>query len=196
MKLFYKVLVLAVSAFALSQTASAQVYIGGSLAIASVRQDKVQNVKTTCSKLLSFAPEVGYLYKDNWAFGGRFSIAYATEDNYSGYSVESSEKTSAFSLVPYAAYKALTFGNFSVWTEGSLRIVPSQKYTDGVIGISIAPVLSYELGEHFILRTGLNFAGLSLARNFDRGITTFRLFAGGEGILKVGDITIGAVYRF
>lgn len=196
MKLFYKVLVLAVSAFALSQTASAQVYIGGSLAIASVRQDKVQNVKTTCSKLLSFAPEVGYLYKDNWAFGGRFSIAYATEDNYSGYSVESSEKKSAFSLVPYAAYKALTFGGFSVWAEGSLPIIPSQKYVDGTIGISIVPVLSYELGEHFILRTGLNFAGLSLARNFDKEVTTFGFVAGGDNILKVGDITIGAVYRF
>lgn len=196
MKLLYKVLVLAVSVFALSQTASAQVYIGGSLSMASDRQDKMENEKTTCSSSLSFDPEVGYLYKDNWAFGGRLSIAYINSDTYLGDSVDSSIKRSSFSLVPYAAYKALTFGNFSVWTEGSLRIVPSQKYTDGVIGISIAPVLSYELGEHFILRTGLNFAGLSLARNFDRGITTFRLFAGGEGILKVGDITIGAVYRF
>lgn len=196
MKLFYKVLVLAVSVFALSQTASAQVYIGGSLSMTSYRQDKMENEKTTCSSSLSFDPEVGYLYKDNWAFGGRLSIAYTNSDTYLGDSVDSSNKMSSFSLVPYAAYKALTFGRFSVWTEGSLRIVPSQKHTDGVIGIYIAPVLSYELGEHFILRTGLNFAGLSLARNFDRGITAFRLFAGGDNILKVGDIAVGAVYRF
>jgi len=196
MKLLYKALVLAVSIFAFSQTTSAQVYIGGSLSMASYRQDKMENEKTTCSSSLSFDPEVGYLYKDNWAFGGRLSIAYANSDTYLGHSVDSSNKRYSFSLVPYAAYKALTFGSFSVWTEGSLRIVPSRKYTDGVIGISIAPVLSYELGEHFILRTGLNFAGLSLARNFDRGITAFRLFADGDNILKVGDITIGAVYRF
>ncbi|MCR5244628.1 MAG: porin family protein [Bacteroidales bacterium] len=196
MKLLYKVLVLAVSAFALSQTASAQVYIGGSLSIASVHQDKMDWEETASSNMFSFAPEVGYLYKDNWAFGGRLSFAYASAESFSGYSVESSEKTSAFALVPYTAYRALSFGDFSVWAEGALSIIPAQDNVDGSLGISIAPVLSYELGEHFILRTGLNFAGLSLSRNFDKDVTTFGLVAGGEDILKVGDITIGAVYRF
>ena len=196
MKLFYKVLVLAVSAFALSQTASAQVYIGGSLAIASVRQDKVQNEKTTCTDIYSFAPEVGYLYKDNWAFGGRLSFAYASAESFYGYSVESSEKTSAFALVPYTAYRALSFGDFSVWAEGALSIIPAQDDVDGSLGLSIAPVLSYTLGDHFILRTELNFAGFSLSRNFDKEVTTFGFVAGGDNILKVGDITIGAVYRF
>ena len=196
MKLLYKALVLAASIFAFSQTASAQVYIGGSLSMASVAQDKMENTETTKSSLFSFAPEVGYFYKDNWAFGGRVSIAYASAESFSGYAVESSEKTSAFALVPYTAYRALSFGDFSVWAEGALSIIPAQKYVDGCIGLSVTPVLSYALDDHFILRTGLNFASLSLSRNFDKEITTFGLVAGGEDILKLGDITIGAVYRF
>ncbi|MBR6362744.1 MAG: hypothetical protein IKR88_05620 [Bacteroidales bacterium] len=80
-------------------------------------------------------------------------------------------------------------GDFAVWGEASAHI---QKQ----FGFVMQPVLTYDINEHFLLRTEMNFAGLYWKRDSETKDSSFAFTAGGEDAINLGDLTIGIIYRF
>ena len=60
----------------------------------------------------------------------------------------------------------------------------------------ITPLLTYSVNDHIILKTGLDFAKLSVSGDTN-GTFKFGVSAGGENALNIADdFSIGFVYRF
>lgn len=196
MKLSFKLLVLTVSLFSLSFIANAQAYIGGSISYTKsskdVSFDGYPNF-TRNQTAVFLNPEIGFHVNEKWVIGGRISYRHDSYETFaknqrSSRKVEG-ERSSDFTFIPYSAYKALQFGDFAVWGELSAHISKQFK-------LVMQPVLTYNINEHFLLRTEMNFAGLYWARDSKTNESTFSFTAGGEDALSFGDLTIGIVYRF
>ena len=180
-------LAIVASLMSLSVIASAQVYVGGSIAAS-------YNKSGSDSKTWSFNlnPEVGYFLNDNWAIGGRIAFGRAQTSTLG--TVKGTSTT--FTINPYAAYSPFQYGDFALWAEFGLRFAPKvggASYAS--YGAYAVPVLTYNLGDHFVLKTNLNFAALSVSGTSDGGFA----FAGSANCnrgLSVGDLTIGFVYKF
>lgn len=176
-----------------SIAASAQVYIGGSVG-GSYGKDPSASTKSWSA---SINPEAGYLLNDNWAFGARISYGKSESKVESPYLNKTDTKVSLLTVNPYAAYSAIRFGGFAVWAEAGLQLVPKQNgiaYTKYAAYVS--PVLTYDLSRHFLLKTNLNFAGLTLSGNSNGGFAFSGSFGGDDALSFGDDLSIGFVYRF
>lgn len=188
---FYKILVISFL-LASSFAASAQVYIGGAVGGAYANSPNT----STKSRAVSIKPEAGYILNGNWAFGGRITYGKSESKIESPYLHQTDIDIKPFTINPYAAYSPLRFGDFAVWAEFGLQIAPKQDGVDySTIAVYATPVLTYDLGEHFILKTNLNFAGLSVTKTTDGGFAISGAF-GGDNALSLNDLSIGFVYRF
>ena len=187
MKAFYRKMMLVASIMTLALSASAQIYIGGNIAGAYARSDGGNT-----SWAIGFYPEIGYRHNDNWAFGGRISYGRSEE-----HLVEDSISIKLFTITPYAAYSVLQFGGFNVWAEAGLSLIPEQEgLKSATIGLYLSPVLTYSLADHFLLKTNLNFAGLSIMAS-DHGVFSIACSVGGNNVLIFDDdLSIGFVYLF
>lgn len=77
-------------------------------------------------------------------------------------------------------------------------------------GLYIQPILTYDINEHWILETRLNFLGFNLSGGVDKysvkngdnweweknNTCQFSLNVTGEDVARIGYLTIGAVYKF
>ena len=187
MKKFIVRMILTASLMSLSLAASAQVYVGGGLAGG---YSSSKNANST-SWNFSVRAEAGYMLHDNWAFGARFSYG-KSESRVAEPLFESIDTdVDAFAIRPYAAYCPFRRGDFALWAEFGLVFVPEQgtlHYT--TYGAYVGPVLTYNLNEHLILKTNLDFACLSVSGN-TRGDFNLNGALGGNS-----DLSIGFVYKF
>lgn len=191
MKSFFRKMMLVASIMCLAFSASAQIYIGGNIAGAYASSDGGNT-----SWAIGFYPEVGYRYNDNWAFGGRISYG-RSEEHLNSSLVEDSINIKLFTINPYAAYSVLQFNGFDVWAEAGLSLIPEQEgLKSTTIGLYLSPVLTYSLADHFLLKTNLNFAGLSIVAS-DHGVFSIASSVGGNNVLIFDDdLSIGFVYLF
>ena len=153
-------------------SASAQWYAGGSVAGAYV--------KTNGAEILAFnlSPETGYIFRNRLAVGGRISWGKSNAAISSPGLEYSNAETRAFTLNPF-------------------QLIPEQEGVGKTtVTIYAIPVLTYSLSHHFLLKTGLGFAGLLASTDFDGNYILAGAF-GGDNALKIGDdLSIGFVYRF
>lgn len=172
-------------------SASAQWYAGGSVAGAYV--------KTNGAEIQAFnlSPETGYIFRNRLAVGGRISWGKSNAAISSPGLEYSNAETRAFTLNPYVGWGLVRFGCFAAWVEGGFHLIPEQKGVGKTtVTIYANPVLTYSLSHHFLLKTGLGFAGLLASTDFDGNYILAGAF-GGDNALKIGDdLSIGFVYRF
>lgn len=136
-----KFLVMAVVAI-MSVTASAQVYLGGSL---SFKHDN--DVKTD---VFTIAPEIGYNLNDAWAIGA--------EINYTWFK----DVTNNFTINPYARYTYFKASLVSLFVDGGFELgisAPKEGDSSTVWGIGFKPGVALNLTEKFSLVAHLGFVG-------------------------------------
>lgn len=177
----------------LSFWASAQVYIGGSIAgaYAKVPSENAQ------SWLINVKPEAGYFLKGNLALGGRVSYGKTETMIKDSSHNETNTTINLLTINPYIAFAPFQYEHFSFWAECGIQVTPKQaslSFTS--IGAYVAPALSYSLGEHFLLKAQLDFARLAINYTTDGGYS-FNGFFDSNDVISFGEkLSIGFLYRF
>lgn len=126
-----KVLLFAVMALA-SITASAQFYFGGQVGFSRNATDNVTS--------LIIAPEVGYDFNSQWAFGGVLDYEYRYYDK---------QNLNIFEISPYARYK------FARLAEDKLKF-----FVDCGVGFGVQKATHYDAGfvYHIGFRPGVSYS--------------------------------------
>ena len=177
----------------ISFAASAQIYVGGSIG-GSYGKAESTNAK---SWAIDISPEVGYVFNENWAAGARISYGKSVQEINSQYLDKKTTDVSLFTINPYAVYAPIKFHNFAVCAEMGASLTPKLSGADySIYSVYVTPLLTYSVNDHIILKTGLDFAKLSVAGDTN-GTFKFGVSAGGENALNLAeDFSIGFVYKF
>jgi outer membrane protein len=193
---------------------NAQVFVGGNTGLER-SGGKTDNGTVTNDKPseLSFniSPLAGYFLSDKLAAGAALNLSFTREK--SPGTVESITNESTVGINPFLRYYALTWNDFSVFGQGNMGFSFTRE-TDKVGGtstdgpkttrfyVNIMPGLAYNVSDHFSLETSINVVkfGYSHATEKSGSIknktSEFGIGAGLDDIIKPGDITIGAIYKF
>ena len=177
----------------ISFAASAQIYVGGSIG-GSYAKAESTNAK---SWTIDISPEVGYIFNENWAAGVYISYGKSVQEINSEYLDNKTTNVSLFTINPYAVYAPIKFHNFAVCAEMGASYTPKLSGANySMYSAYITPLLTYSVNDHIILKTGLDFAKLSVSGDTN-GTFKFGVSAGGEKALNIADdFSIGFVYRF
>ena len=177
----------------LSFAASAQIYVGGSIG-GSYGKAESTNAK---SWAIDISPEVGYAFNENWAAGARISYGKSVQEINSQYLDKKTTDVSLFTINPYAVYAPIKFHNFAVCAEIGASLTPKLSGAEySIYSVYVTPLLTYSVNDHIILKTGLDFAKLSVAGDTN-GTFKFGVSAGGDDAFNItDDFSIGFVYRF
>ncbi|WP_455674866.1 porin family protein [Phocaeicola sp.] len=131
--------------------ANAQVYVGGTLGISSVKTDKsTYDVKTTTFKIM---PEVGYELDENWSIGTVVGYEY----NKTG-----DVKINTLNIAPYARYSFLNSDLVRLFVDGGFGFSTSKvKGSDALNSwnVGLKPGLAIKLSDHFCLIAKYGFFG-------------------------------------
>ena len=177
----------------ISFAASAQIYVGGSIG-GSYAKAESTNAK---SWTIDISPEVGYIFNENWAAGARISYGKSVKKIDSQYLDQTSTNVSQFTINPYAVYAPIKFHDFAVCAEMGASYTPKLSGANySLYSLYVTPLLTYSVNDHIILKTGLDFAKLSVSGDTN-GTFKFGVSAGADDVLSVSDnFSIGFVYRF
>ena len=176
-----------------SFAASAQIYVGGSIG-GSYAKAESTNAK---SWTIDISPEVGYIFNGNWAAGARITYGKSVQEINSQYLDKKTTNVSLFTINPYAVYAPIKFHNFAVCAEMGASYTPKLSGANySRYSLYVTPLLTYSVNDHIILKTGLDFAKLSISGDTN-GTFKFGVSAGADDVLSVSDnFSIGFVYRF
>lgn len=193
MKSFIKRILVISFLFTLSYAASAQIYVGGSIG-GSYAKAESTNAK---SWAIDISPEVGYIFNENWAAGVYISYGKSVQEINSEYLDNKTTNVSLFTINPYAVYAPIKFHNFAVCAEMGASYTPKLSEANySFYSLYVTPLLTYSVNDHIILKTGLDFAKLSVSGDTN-GTFKFGVSAGGDNAINItDDFSIGFVYKF
>ena len=177
----------------ISFAASAQIYVGGSIG-GSYAKAESTNAK---SWTINISPEVGYIFNENWAAGARITYGKSVQEINSQYLDKKTTNVSLFTINPYAVYAPIKFHNFAVCAEMGASYSPKLSGANySLYSLYVTPLLTYSVNDHIILKTGLDFAKLSISGDTN-GTFKFGASVGADDVLSISDyFSIGFVYRF
>lgn len=214
-----KVIITLAAIAAISFSADAQVFVGGSAGLGFNGGKTTVNGNSSDNKssfALSIAPNVGYYFADNFLAGARVGIAY---DKTTTPGVISDTKVSSctWALQPYARYRFGEWRSFGLWSEvnagigrqtGKTEVGNISTDSNPVLGwaINVLPVLTYTVNEHLTLETSLSFLTLGYEgsytkdndKTYELTESTFAFGADSSDVFggAVGQIKVGFTYRF
>jgi hypothetical protein len=201
---------------------NAQWFIGGNVGLRVV--DRKSSPSDQMTEIgFDIASKAGYYFNEKLAVGLNFSIGYEYYKRPSGSPASFSIWMDAiqWSACPFVRYSVFTYKKFAVVLEGSTGVggryigsgfdrgddfYPDHQVRFSTLGIrvlNVAPILSYNLSDHFQLEAGLYF--LNLGYNIDiignKGdnkimVHDFNIGFRSSSIISVGSLTIGAIYKF
>ena len=198
-------------------TAQAQYFLGGSFNFSntggSIKSENTTTDKET-STSFGLSPQVGYFLSEDFAVGLGIGINSSREK--SPGDPEVIDKSTGFSIQPFARYYVLDLNKFSLFGEGQLSYSASSSKvetggttTEGpstsTVGFSVFPGVSYDLNEKVSIEAFVN--GFNLSYNHttettDVGDTevkdrtsSFNLGANMDGILTSGAVTVGLIVK-
>ena len=190
-----------------SGNASAQDYIGGSFGFKgnSFRTTVSSTTQTRAHSSINVAPDLGWFIGDKWAIGIRPAIGFNVDratDNARG-------RTFSLEINPYAKYQMLAYNRFGFWAELDPRLYyaltkdETSDIRQTVYGVSLLPVLTYQLNRHISLESRLNLFSLSLlgchavSNGNEADFFNYGLSASTNDVTDtLGDISIGFLYKF
>lgn len=196
-------------------TLNAQIFLGGNIGFSSTG-GSVDNGNTTTDKPTTYSfnisPMMGEFKNEN--------LAYGLVLNFIGGRTESSTvpnltvtTTNTFGIAPFLRYYAVRMNKFSVFGQGNVgfsytgsKTKVGGVSTDGpktnMLYLNIFPGLSYDVSNRLSLETNINilnfgitYTSVKSGNSTDR-TTNFGIGAGLSNIVRIGDITLGAIYKF
>ena len=215
-----KILVTLAAIAALSFSANAQYFVGGSIGLSSdggkYTQDNT-SVKKTSKFNFTIAPNVGYYFADNFLAGVRFGVAL--DKTTTPGLTETVKSEFNWAIQPYARYKFGEWNRFGLWGEVNAGIGrETGKTTTGSVSendypvfnwaINALPVLTFTINEHLCLETSLNFLNLGYEGsctksndsddNYKETDSSFSFGGDSSNVFgsAIGQIKIGFTYKF
>ena len=179
-----KKILMTMVAAVIAVSASAQVYLGGSIGV-GVSKVKNGEEKTTF-KLL---PEIGYGINGNWAVGTVIGWGKGNPVSLEDVSVNSDD--TYFKLSPYVRYTFVHSKFVNVFVDGG---VDYQHYKGGVnnLEVGLTPGVAVNLNRHFSFVTKVGFLGWKNTKNSDLGLDTQAWGASFDN----NHLTFGLYYNF
>ena len=214
-----KVIVTLAAIAAISFSANAQYFVGGTVGLG------FDGGKTTIdgtssdnqSKFnLTVAPNIGYCFADNFLAGVRFGVNY-DKTTTPGVTSDTVASEFAWAIQPYARYRFGEWNRFGLWSEvnagiqretGKTETGSISTKSDPVLGwaINVLPVLTYSIDEHLTLETSLNFLSLGYEgsytkdedKTYEATDASFSFGANSNDVFgsAIGQIKVGFTYKF
>jgi outer membrane protein len=203
--------------FAISTLANAQFFIGGSFSLSTIgghtESGNNENEKNKVTNL-SFQPKAGIFISENFMVGAGVGLSFSNEKIPGD--PEVINRSSTFSLSPFARYYALQFGDFMVFGQGQLSLSTESEETEtagtttngptvNTIGLSAFPGLAYNIGDMVQLEAYINGFNFGITRSTEKieiagtetkDVTTrFGLGANLNNIFSPAWITVGAIIK-
>lgn len=117
--------------------------------------------------MFDIAPEFGWKYNDKWDFG---VSAYFNHDHDHDYGVNMYE----YGAGVFARYNLVQFGDFKVLLRGNAYVnftTMNPNHEDAEtwtsMGLSVVPMVTYDISESFTLYAQLNFLGINAGYSFE-----------------------------
>ena len=189
---------------------NAQVFVGGNLGF-NLTTDKTIYGNTASDYTIYLAPFAGKFLSEKVATG--VALDMNVRGNTSGGDPETTTKSNSLGGSLFLRYYAIKWDKFSIFGQANLGVTftGSSTKTDGTttdgpkstrLYLSIYPGLSYDISEKLSLQTSLNI--LSFGYNYKttkvgtaKDINSSFIFGAGlSDIVSIGNITIGAIYKF
>jgi len=193
---------------------NAQVFVGGNIGL-DRSGGKIDNGTVTNDKPselhFNVSPMAGYFLSEKLAAGAALNLSFSRTK--SPGASESISNESTVGINPFLRYYALNWKDFSAFGQGNVGF-SFTKETDKVGGattdgpnttrlyLNIMPGLAYNVSDHFCLETSFNVLNFGYSHTTVKSgsikdmTSEFGLGAGLDDIFTLGDITIGAIYKF
>jgi opacity protein-like surface antigen len=190
---------------------NAQVFIGGNVGFNATGGKNADNSKKPSDLSLNLSPKIGTFLSEKAAVG--IAVNFATSSSNNNADVQTISKSSSFGITPFLRYYAVNIDKFSIFGQANAGISfsgSSLKFgnteTEGpkssTISLNIVPGISYALNDKISLETSINVLNFGINQTTIKNgsakstSTGFGIGAGINNIVNVGNITIGAIYKF
>lgn len=165
-----KKIVLTLMVALMAMSASAQIYVGGSLGFTSGKgniADFDNDTKTTTFKIL---PEIGYELSESWSIGTVIGYEYKKVDDL---------KVNTFAVAPYARYSFFKSDLVRLFVDGGFGFSTAKaKDVDDALNswnIGLKPGLAVKLSDNFCLVAKYGFFGYESSKMGDAKTHNFGL---------------------
>jgi outer membrane protein len=193
---------------------NAQVFVGGGIS-ANMHTTKYDvgssNSETIKYHSIGLSPTIGKFLTDKLAIGIEIDLGFDREKTVDV--IEIIDKSFGIGIDPFIRYYALKWNKFTVFGVGNMlfHYSTSSTETGGVktnapkntnLSLYFYPGLSYDITEKLSLETGLNFLNFGGTFNQQKSADAtnrtsgFYFGAGLSNIKTLGDISVGAIYKF
>jgi hypothetical protein len=191
---------------------NAQFFVGGNISFTS-HNDKTDYGTASPDKSsgynLNFLPKAGIFLSEKIAVGAALDVYLSGSTTVNN----TENRSSTIGISPFLRYYAIKWNKFSVFGQGNVGLDLSTRSvksggttTHGPKTISaslnVYPGLSYDISDKFSLETSFNIFSLgyyfdsSKAGSVKQTNSNFSFGAGIGNIVTVGDISIGAIFKF
>ena len=199
-----KKILVVISLFFAGIAVNAQWYVEGALSFDITTEKSNDGDKLTTRTEFDISESLGYYVNDKFDIGFRAAVGFGSTKNHNA---DTKTKSESWVLAPYVRYSFLQFNKFEVIARGELSYSGRRnKNNDGNItsenktfSINVVPVLAYNLTDHLVLTTALNFARCGFDSNkVKNGRTTnsFGFNFESDNALTLGAIQVGFLYKF
>jgi len=153
-----KKIMMTLAAAVVAVSASAQVYLGGTVAFQSSKPNTATIFGDKSATRFEINPEVGYNFNDSWAVGvnvGFASVKGTWDELGYGAAKDGEKATTAFTVAPYARYTYAKLGPVSLFLDGKVSYT-TVKDSYNELGINIVPGVAFAASDKvsFVAKLG------------------------------------------
>ncbi len=153
-----KKIMMTLAAAVVAVSASAQVYLGGTVAFQSSKPNTATIFGDKSATRFEINPEVGYNFNDSWAVGvnvGFASVKGTWDELGYGAAIDGEKATTAFTVAPYARYTYAKLGPVSLFLDGKVSYT-TVKDSYNELGINIVPGVAFAASDKvsFVAKLG------------------------------------------
>lgn len=209
MKSVRLIMILLIVFFSIS--ASAQVFTGGSFSFSREGGKYEDGAKKPSETGINISPAIGKFLSEKVAAGIALDFGISASNNQN--ERETITRSTQTGIMPFLRYYAATYGKFSMFGQANAGLAFGNSKTkfDGdvinetkqnTISLNIVPGVAYNLNDRISLETYLNFMNFGFSKTTDidgddkESDTNFGFGANLDNIANIGNITIGAIYKF
>lgn len=193
---------------------NAQFFVGGNFNL-NTSGGSTDNGTTTTDDPSSFnfnlSPKIGKFLSEKIAVGAALNVTFSRTKTPGINEIIS--KSSTYGIVPFLRYYAIKMDKFSVFGQGNIGLSFSGSSTkvggtstDGPtttnIYLNVMPGLAYDVNDKLSLETSLNILSFGYYNTTVKNgsvkdkTSSFNFGAGLSNVVSVGNLTIGAIYKF